>query len=268
MTHHTDLQALPELKKLIDAIRTLRSPEGCPWDREQTHKSLKKYLLNESYELLDAIDSDIPEDICEELGDVLLQVVLHAQIASEKEQYNIENVAKTITDKLIYRHPHVFSNATVKNADEVVYNWEQLKNKEKTDRTSILDGVPNAAPALIRASGFSKKAVGAGFEWPDEQMLWDTFYSEINEFKEAIPTNNKEKLEEEMGDILFTLTNLARWHKLDPELALQKANKKFKARFQLMEKNAEKHLSEYSQPELEELWQKSKEILNKVNYDQ
>lgn len=261
MNNKTDLNSLPELKRLIEAINTLRSPGGCPWDREQTHKSLKKYLLNESYELLDAIDNNNPEEICEELGDVLLQVVLHAQIASEKEQFNIENVAKTITDKLIYRHPHVFSDTKVKDADEVVYNWEQLKHKEKVDRTSVLDGVPEAAPALMQASGYSKKAVSVGFEWPTEEMLWETFYSEIDEFKEAMASKNKDRIEDEMGDILFTLTNISRWHKIDPELSLKKANKKFKKRFQLMEKNASKNLSEYTQPELEELWQQSKKQL-------
>ncbi|MGD9581848.1 MAG: nucleoside triphosphate pyrophosphohydrolase, partial [Vampirovibrionia bacterium] len=221
------------------------------------------YLLNESYELLDAIDGEDKDDICEELGDVLLQVVLHAQIASENGDFDIEKVAQVVRDKIIHRHPHVFADTKVANTDEVLYNWEQIKNKEKPERESALDGIPNSAPALMRAEMISKKAVAVGFEWPNEDMLWDTFYSEIDEFKEAKDNNNKDNMENELGDLLFCIVNLARWNKIDPEMALQKANKKFISRFQHMEKNAPKKLTEYPQLELEELWQKAKKSLDK-----
>ncbi|MEW5821265.1 MAG: nucleoside triphosphate pyrophosphohydrolase [Cyanobacteriota bacterium] len=254
----TTRKPLKNLEDFIDAISTLRGPDGCPWDREQDHKTLKKYLLNESYELIDAIDSGQPDEICEELGDVLLQVILHSQIASEKGQFDIEDVARQIKEKIIHRHPHVFGDKTVKNADEVVVNWEAIKNKEKTERDSALDGVPRSAPALMRAEQLSKKAVAVGFEWPDIEMLWDTFYSEIDEFKQAINSRNKDRIKDEMGDMLFCIVNLARWYKIDPEMALQESNNKFISRFNLMEKNAGKNLTEFTQPELEELWQEAK----------
>ena len=249
---------LKNLEKFVDAIAKLRGPGGCPWDKEQDHKTLKKYLLNESYELLDAIDSEDPEEICEELGDVLLQVVLHSQIASENGHFDIEKVAKKITDKIIRRHPHVFADTKVNNSKEVIYNWEQIKNKEKPERTSVLDGVPDSAPALWRAEMLSKKAVAVGFEWPDLDMLWDTFNSEIDEFKQAENIKDKEKMTEELGDMLFCIVNIARWYKINPEFALQESNKKFTRRFHQMEENAQKNLTEYSQPELEELWQQAK----------
>jgi tetrapyrrole methylase family protein/MazG family protein len=255
------------LIQLVDIVAELRGPNGCPWDKEQDHKSLKKYLLNESYELIDAIDNNDTHEICEELGDVLLQVILHAQIASETSKFNIEDVAKEINDKLISRHPHVFADTKVKNSSEVVDNWEKIKNKQKPERTSILDGVPKSAPALIAAESLSKKAVSVGFEWPDENMLWDTFYSEIDEFKQAVSSKEKPRLVDEMGDILFCIVNVARWHNIDPELALMEANKKFISRFQHMESNAEKKLSEYNQSELEMLWQDAKKSLEDKEND-
>ena len=253
---------LPNLKSFIEAIATLRGPNGCPWDKEQDHKSLKKYLLNESYELLDAIDNEDKDEICEELGDVLLQVILHSQIATENGHFDIEKVAEVVRDKIIHRHPHVFADTKVADSDEVVYNWEQIKSKEKPERKSVLDGVPKSSPALMQAEMLSKKAVSVGFEWPNEDMLWDTFYSEITEFKEAKEEKDKDHMENELGDILFCLVNIARWHKISPELALKKANKKFITRFQHMENNTEKQLTQYSQEELEGFWQKAKKSLD------
>lgn len=251
---------MENIKNLIDAVETLRGPNGCPWDKEQNHKSLKRYLLNEAYELLDAIDENNYEHICEELGDVLLQVVLHSQIASESKRFNIDDVAKVITDKLIRRHPHVFGDAKVKDSKEVIQNWEAIKSTEKPERTSVLDSIPNAAPALSRAEMISKKAVSVGFEWPEVSMLWDTFYSEIEEFKEVVTTNNPDRLTEEMGDMLFCLVNLSRWYKINPEFALNNTNKKFISRFKLMETTATKNLNEYSLEELEKLWNESKKV--------
>ena len=254
---------LDNLKQLIETIAVLRSPEGCPWDREQTHKSLRENLLQETYEVLDAIDKDNDDNLKEELGDVLLQVVLHSQIASEEDKYTIEDVAKAINDKLIRRHPHVFSDVKVKNSDEVMVNWEKLKREEKPERKSALSGIAETMPALLVAQELSKKAVKTGFEWPNENSLWECFESEIKEFKDEVEQNNKELMEDELGDILFSIVNVARWHKIDPEIALINANKKFKKRFQLMETMASKDLNEYNLDELEDFWSKAKEELKK-----
>ena len=217
--------------------------------------------MQETYEALDAIDKENDDNLKEELGDVLLQVVLHSQIASEENKYTIEDVAKGITNKLIRRHPHVFSDIKVKDSDEVMVNWEKIKRKEKPERKSALSGIAETMPALMVAQELSKKAVKIGFEWPDESSLWDCFESEIKEFKDEIVENNQKLMEEEFGDILFSLVNVARWHKIDPEIALINANKKFKVRFQLMETLASKDLAEYNIDELEEFWQKAKEEL-------
>jgi MazG family protein len=249
---------LENLKKLIETIALLRSPQGCPWDREQTHKSLRENLLQETYEALDAIDKGDDENLKEELGDVLLQVVLHSQIASEDNKYTIDDVAKAINDKLIRRHPHVFAGLEVKNSDEVMVNWEKLKRQEKPERKSALSGIAETLPALLAAQELSKKAVKSGFEWTDVQSLWDCFRSEIEEFKQDVEKNNKKGMEEEFGDILFSLVNVARWHGIDPEIALIGANKKFKKRFQLMESMASKDLAEYNIDELEAFWQEAK----------
>jgi len=252
---------LKNLKQLIETIAILRSPEGCPWDREQTHKTLRENLLQETYEALDAIDKENDDNLKEELGDVLLQVVLHAQIASEVNKFTIEDVAKAINDKLIRRHPHVFADVKVKNTDEVLVNWEKLKRKEKPERKSALSGIAETMPALLAAQELSKKAVKTGFEWPNEESLWECFESEIKEFKDEVAENNKELMEDEFGDILFSLVNVARWHKIDPEIALIKANKKFKVRFQMMETLVSRDLTEYNIDELDEFWQKAKEKL-------
>ena len=255
---------LKNLKQLIETIAILRSPEGCPWDREQTHKSLRENLLQETYEALDAIDKENDDNLKEELGDVLLQVVLHAQIASEVNKFTIEDVAKAINDKLIRRHPHVFSDTKVKDTDEVLVNWEKIKRKEKPERKSALSGIAETMPALLVAQELSKKAVKTGFEWSNEESLWKCFESEIQEFKDEVAENNKELMEDELGDILFSIVNVARWHKIDPEIALIKANKKFKARFQMMETLAPKDLSEYNIDELEDFWKQAKEKLKDI----
>lgn len=256
-----NINNLENLKKLIEVIAILRSPEGCPWDREQNHKSLRENLLQETYEALDAIDSGNLVELKEELGDVLLQVILHSQIASEEGDFSIEDVAKTIADKLIRRHPHVFGDVNVKNSSEVIVNWDKIKQKEKPERKSALSGIAKSQPALLMAAELSRKAVKVGFEWPNEDSLWECFKSEIIEFKEAVKTSNQKDMEEEFGDILFTLVNVARWHKIEPELALLAANKKFKQRFQTMEKIAKKDLKECSFDELDALWKEAKKEL-------
>lgn len=246
------------LKKIIEVVEILRSPNGCPWDKEQTHESLKANMLEEAYEVLDAIDSKCTKNLCEELGDVLLQVILHAQIASEENKFDIEDVAKTISDKIIRRHPHVFGNLLVSGTEEVLVNWDMIKQQEKPERKSALSGVSKSQPALLSAAELSKKAVKVGFEWTNENSLWECLQSEIEEFKQEADAGNQEEMEDELGDILFSIVNVARWHKINPELALIKANNKFKKRFQLMEQIAEKDLKEYSVNELEELWKEAK----------
>ena len=251
---------IKELKELIDVIAKLRAPDGCPWDREQTHKSLKPNMLEEAYETIDAIDSNDMDNLREELGDVLLQVVLHAQIASEEGAFNIEDVAKELKEKLIHRHPHVFGNEKVSSTSDVLKNWDKLKQEEKTYRKSVMDGISKAQSALMSAQKISKKAVNTGFEWPNEQALYDCIFSEYEEFKEAKQEGDKDHMEEEFGDILFATVNLARWNKIDAEQALIRANKKFMTRFRKMEEIAEKPLNDYSFVEYDELWKKAKKL--------
>ncbi len=249
---------IENIKKLIEITAILRSPEGCPWDREQNHKSLKENMLQEAYEAIDAIDSQNPDELKEELGDVLLQVVLHSQIASEEGTFNIDDVAKAISEKLIRRHPHVFSDLKVKDTKEVLINWEQIKRQEKPERTSALSGVAKSQPALMMASELSKKAVKTGFEWPNSESLWECFQSEIEEFKKAAEENDKPAMQDELGDILFTIVNVARWYGIDAETALLQANNKFTRRFQAMEDIAPKDLREFNIDELDILWQQAK----------
>lgn len=246
----------PNLERLIEIIDILRSENGCKWDREQTHSSLRKNMLEEAYEAVDAIDDNDFKHLQEELGDVLLQVVLHSQIAKEEKAFNIEDVAKGISDKLVHRHPHVFGDVKVSSTSEILDNWEKLKKEEKPHRTSIMDGISKAQSALMSAQKISKKAVNVGFEWPNEDSLYDCVYSEIKEFKDA---KTQEEKEEELGDILFAVVNLARWNKLDAEQALLKANKKFINRFKSMEKNANKELEHLTLEEWDKLWKKAKE---------
>ena len=246
------------LEELIQVVAKLRAPDGCPWDREQTHQSLRPNMLEEAYEAVDAIDENNMPHLREELGDVLLQVLLHSQIASEKGDFDIEAVAKELKDKLIHRHPHVFGNAKIDNAQDVLKAWDKLKAEEKTERKSAMDGLSKSQPALVLAQKISKRAVKVGFEWPDEQSLYDCFYSEIEEFKQAQKEQDKKHMEEEYGDILFAAVNLARWNKIDAEQALLKANKKFEKRFRKMEELATKPLTEYSFEEYDALWKQAK----------
>lgn len=249
------------LEELIAVIAKLRAPDGCPWDREQTHKSLRPNMIEEAYEAVDAIDENDMAHLKEELGDVLLQVLLHSQIASERNEFDIEDVAKELKDKLIHRHPHVFGNTNVKDANEVKINWDKLKAEEKTERVSAMDGISKSMAALMSAQKISKRAVKQGFEWPNEESLYECFYSEIEEFKQAKEEKDKEHMEEEFGDILFAAVNLARWNKIDAELALLNANKKFEKRFRKMEELATKPLTEYSLEEYDILWKKAKKEL-------
>lgn len=249
------------LEELIDVVAKLRAPDGCPWDREQTHTSLRPNMLEEAYEAVDAIDENDMAHLREELGDVLLQVLLHSQIASESNEFTLDDVAKELKEKLIHRHPHVFGTAKVNNADDVLKTWDKLKSEEKTERKSAMDGLSRSQAALISAQKISKRAVKTGFEWPNEESLYNCVMSEIEEFKEAEIEKDKNHMEEEMGDILFAIVNLARWNKIDAEQALLKANKKFEKRFRKMEDLATKPLNDYSFEEFDNLWKQAKKSL-------
>ena len=258
MTTHVqtlmDVEKREGIEKLVRVIEHLRHPEhGCPWDLKQTHTSLKPHLLEESYECLEAIDSGHPDLIQEELGDVLLQVVLHAQLAKDAGQFDFEAVAQGIADKLVRRHPHVFGDVQVDSAEAVTQNWQAIKAQEKREKNehqhteaveidSILNPVKRGQPALSRALDTSKRAVKVGFEWPNFESLWACVMSEYDEFRAEVDSGGPfERLEEELGDILFASVNLARQFKIDPEIALTKATDKFTRRFQRMEMLAHKH---------------------------
>ena len=252
---------MKSIEQLVKTIAKLRSPKGCPWDKEQTHKTLKRYLIEETYETLEAIDRNDPQALMEELGDVLLQVVLHAQIACENKEFSFSQVADYVNKKMISRHPHVFSNTLVKTSEEVMTNWEIIKKTEKPHRKDIFDGIPIALPALLKALKVSKKAARDGFEWKKEIDIWKTLNSEIKEFKAACRGQNKQKKADEMGDILFTIVNIARWCKLDPEDSLSMATKKFISRYTRVKtklKSSKKGIKELSYNELNNLWRLAK----------
>lgn len=252
----------PELERLIEIVATLRSENGCQWDREQTHKTLRANVIEEAYELVDAISDDNIENLREELGDVLLQVVLHSQIAKDNNEFDIEDVAKELSEKLIHRHPHVFGNKKVSSTEEILDAWDKLKKEEKTYRKSVLDGVSRSQSALMSAQKISKKVVKVGFEWDSVESLKKCIESEYKEFEEAVQSGNMDMMEDEMGDIFFATVNLARWYKIDSEQALLRANKKFTKRFKKMEELATKPLEEYSFDEFNDLWKTAKDIFS------
>ncbi|MEO2065007.1 MAG: nucleoside triphosphate pyrophosphohydrolase, partial [Desulfurobacteriaceae bacterium] len=224
---------------LVKVMEKLRSEEGCPWDREQTHKSLIKYLLEEAYEVVDAILKNNDEELKEELGDLLLQVVFHSQIAKERGAFTVDDVIDGITRKLIFRHPHVFKGKEgIETPEDVSREWEKLKEKEGKKRESILDGIPESMPALERAYKIQKRAEKVGFDWKDFKGIKEKIVEELDEIEQEIERGNREKIEEEVGDLLFMAVNLARFLKVHPEVALRKANQKFERRFRYMEKRA------------------------------
>ena len=251
--------------RLHDIIVRLRAPGGCPWDRAQTHETLRAHLLEETYETLDAIERTDDLDLCEELGDLLMQPLMHADIAEEEKRFGIVDVLEGISDKLVRRHPHVFGDVSVENADEVLVNWEAIKKQEKAARgleeTSVLDNVPDALPSLSRALKISKKAAKVGFEWPDIEGVLAKLREESEEVEAEIQSGDDARLAEEIGDLLFTAVNLARWRKIDPELALRDGVRRFEARFRLMEKQAasqNKDLKTLSPEDWESLWNDAK----------
>ena len=262
----SDATTLTAIQELMAVVAKLRSPDGgCPWDLAQTPQTLTPYVIEEAYEVVDAIQSGDKSAITEELGDLLLQVVLQAQIASESAQFSLTEVAQGITQKLIRRHPHVFGDVTVQNIDEVRQNWDQIKATENGESAAEaqklsrkLGRYARTLPPLTAGMKISQKAAAVGFEWENIDGVWAKFQEELGEFQQAIAQESPERQQAELGDLLFVIINLARWHNLDPTAALQGTNSRFIQRLAQMESVAERPLSDYTLDELEALWQQAK----------
>jgi MazG family protein len=251
--------------RLVEIMARLRGPGGCPWDREQTFDSIKPYTLEETYEVLDAIDRRDWRALAEELGDLILQAVFYAEMAAEKGLFTIADSLDAINAKLVRRHPHVFGGGTAKTAGQVLARWNEIKADEKRERgeqpQGLLDGVLRNQPALMEAAHLSKKAAAAGFDWPDVGGVFDKMREEIAELEKARQGESPEKIEEEIGDLLFTVVNLARFLGADPEQALRRTNAKFRARFAEVENGLAARGRDFRQTtieEMEELWQQAK----------
>ncbi|HAR62405.1 MAG TPA: nucleoside triphosphate pyrophosphohydrolase [Candidatus Margulisbacteria bacterium] len=256
-----------EMERLQEIVRRLRGDNGCPWDREQTHKSLKPYLLEETYEVMEAIDKAEPLLLCEELGDVLLHIVMHSAMAQEEKSFALEDVVRGISEKMIRRHPHVFGEIKVKSVNEVWENWDRIKKGEKLkeNKGSILDSVPQALPALMRAEKLQRRAARIGFDWDSIAGAWNKVHEEIDEVEQIISTTNeKEALTEELGDLLFSVVNVTRKLDIDAEEALRRAIEKFMGRFSYIEQQVTKtgkELKDVPLPELDRLWNEAKQQL-------
>jgi len=261
-------------EKLVAIQKRLRDPGGCPWDIEQTHQTLRTYLIEEAYEVLDAIDSGEDAKFVEELGDLLLQVTFHSQIASEANRFNISDVVQSIHDKMIRRHPHVFGEGQAKDSEEVLRNWAKIKAEEKAGkegtpatgeakRVSALDGVPKSIPATLEGLQLTKKAARTGFDWENAKGVFDKISEETVELQHTLEHGTAIEAEEELGDLLFAVVNLARFLHIDPEIALKRANGKFVRRFHEMERLAAsrgRKFEDVPRPEKESLWNSAKEL--------
>lgn len=250
---------------LVRLMERLRGEDGCPWDREQTRQTLKPFLIEEAYEVVEAIDEGDPKQMMEELGDLLFQVIFHAQVAAEQREFTIGQVLAAITEKMVRRHPHVFGDSTASTTREVLEQWEDLKRKERdaaaTVPVSALDGVPRELPALLRAQRLQEKASRVGFDWPEISGVTAKIKEELGELKEAMTSATPEEIEQELGDVLFSLVNLARFLKLNAEEALRKSVARFTTRFQHMEEALRQNgnrLGELGLEEMERLWQQAK----------
>jgi MazG family protein len=248
-------------ERLLDIMHRLRGPSGCPWDREQTRTSLKPYLIEESYEVLEAIESGRSEPLREELGDLLFQVVFHAEIAAEREEFTMADVLVRLEDKMVSRHPHVFGDASVDTPHQALAQWEAIKQREAAAqgrRRSVIEGVPRALPSLLRAQRIQSKAARVNFDWPDAQAAWTKVEEEVREASAALAAGDRERLQEELGDVLFSLVNVARLSALDAEDALHGAIEKFRRRFTTMEDDLiarGKSVASVSSEELEDSWE-------------
>jgi tetrapyrrole methylase family protein/MazG family protein len=251
-------QNLGSFETMVEIIALLRSPQGCPWDRKQTHQSLRKNLLEETYEVLEAMDEANAQQLSEELGDLLLQIVLHSRIAADSGEFTISDVIRKINEKLIYRHPHVFGETKVANAEEVTVNWEQLKKNKRQKEASMLDGVPADMPALAYSQAIQGRVARVGFDWNEDSGVLEKMAEEIGEFKAA---DSPQQKEQEFGDILFTLANFARRQGIDLESALRNTNRRFYKRFSAMEQFCRERgldFSKLSFDEQNELWEEAK----------
>ncbi len=254
---HTRQEKMEAFGRLLDIMDDLRA--GCPWDRKQTMETLRPLTIEETYELGDAIlDEDLPE-VKKEIGDILLHMVFYAKIGEEKEAFDMADVLNSIAEKLIHRHPHIYGDTVAEDEETVKANWEALKLKE--GKQSVLEGVPKSLPAMVKATRIQEKARGAGFDWDESSQVLAKMEEELAELKVEIANGDARKIENEFGDLLFSMINVARFLKVDPESALERTNKKFIKRFQFMEgeaKKAEKALADYSLVELEKFWQAAK----------
>ncbi len=250
-----------DIQPLAEVIRRLRSPGGCPWDIEQTHDSIRSNMIEEVYEYLEAVDDRDFPGMCEELGDILMQVVFHARMAEEAGNFNLQDVINEVTEKLIRRHPHVFGDLSVAGSDEVLRNWEAIKKLEKTERTHILDGVGRGLPALLRAYKMQGKAAKAGFDWSDKKDVWKKVKEELEELQEALEKGDFKASESELGDVLFALVNYARHNKIEPETALNGTNNRFASRFGYVEqrvKDSGREWKDFTLAELDTFWDEAK----------
>jgi tetrapyrrole methylase family protein / MazG family protein len=256
-------------ERLQEIVEILRSPEGCPWDRAQTHQSIRKNFIEETYEAIEALDNDDTDNMKEEFGDVILQVLLHSQMEQETGTFDVYDVLAELNDKLIFRHPHVFGGENAQDAEEALRNWEQMKAEEKRrkgipERNSVLDGIPKDLPALPRAYKLQKKAAAVGFDWPDLSGVFDKIEEELAELRSAVTNEPAERQKEELGDLLFAVVNAARFVKADPEEALAGTNRKFTVRFHYIEEMLRisgRNFDETDLLEMEEWWQKAKNTL-------
>jgi XTP/dITP diphosphohydrolase len=258
---HSTEEKLKAFERLLEIMDELR--EKCPWDREQTLESLRNLTIEETYELADAILDQNLEEIKKELGDLFLHIVFYAKIGSEKKSFDIGDVLKGINKKLVFRHPHVFGERTVKDSGEVIENWEEIKMKE--GNSSVLEGVPKSLPAMIKSHRIQDKARAVGFDWENREEVWEKVIEEVNEVRHEVTNGNqREKVEDEIGDLLFSIVNAARLYDIEPETALEKTNRKFIKRFRFLEERAGENgrsLKEMSLDEMEQIWQEAKSTL-------
>jgi len=257
------------LEDLIELMRVLRSENGCPWDREQDHESLKKYLLEETYEVLEAIELNDKDKLCEELGDLLLQIVFHAQIEVEKDGFSMDDIITSICKKIITRHTHVFGKDYISTAEGVENNWELIKKKEKgmMTQTEVLKAVPKNLPALMRSYKVQQKAAQVGFDWDNIEDVFNKVYEEIKELEDVYKSKNVERINDEVGDVFFAIVNLSRFLNVQPELALNHTINKFIKRFEYMEMESLKKgykLEEMTLNEMDELWNEAKKYLQET----
>ncbi len=258
---HTRQEKIEALGRVIDTLDILRVK--CPWDAKQTNESLRANTIEEVYELCDALINSDDTNIRKELGDVLLHVLFYAKIGEEKGAFDIADVCDALNTKLIFRHPHVFGDTSVSSTDDVLKNWEELKLKEKGGNKTVLSGVPTALPAIIKADRIQEKAANVGFDWEKPEQVWDKVREEMAEFEETVAEKSPERMEEEMGDLLFSVVNAARLYKINPENALEKTNRKFISRFNYLEKRAHelnKPLKEMTLAEMDAIWEEAKHL--------